>query len=94
MPTDGTTGKSGTRCWWRAATRDMNPTVDPALIAAAYEEDDAAAAAEYGAEFRRDIETFLGREAVEAVVVPGRCEMAPLPGTTYSAFVDPVGRLG
>jgi hypothetical protein len=79
---------------WRAATRDMNPTVDPAVIAAAYEQDDAAAAAEYGAEFRRDIEAFLDREAVGAVVVPGQRERAAVPGTTYVAFVDPSGGSG
>ena len=49
---------------WQADTRSMNPTVDPRVIEAAYEQDEAAAAAEYGAEFRRDVETFVSREAV------------------------------
>jgi hypothetical protein len=69
----------------------MNPTVDPALIARAYEEDESAAAAEYGAEFRRDIEGFVSREAVDAVVIPGRRELPPVEGVSYAAFCDPSG---
>src|SRR5439155_660275 len=60
---------------WQAPTRAMNPTVPEAVIAEAYAEDEAAAAAEYGAEFRRDVEAFLTREAVEAVVAPSRREL-------------------
>jgi hypothetical protein len=44
---------------WQADTRAMNPRVAPEVIAAAYATDEAAAAAEYGAEFRRDIESFV-----------------------------------
>ena len=51
----------------------------------------AAAAAEYGAEFRRDIESFVSREAVDAVVVQGRHELAPRSAVEYVAFVDPSG---
>ena len=39
---------------WQAATEVMNPTVDPAVITNAYEADEAAARAEYGALFRSD----------------------------------------
>ena len=49
------------------------------------------AAAEYGAEFRSDVEAFLPREAIDAVVVPGRRELPPLEGIRYVAFVDPSG---
>jgi hypothetical protein len=76
---------------WQADTRSMNPAVDPQVIADAYATDEAAAAAEYGAEFRRDIESFVSREAVDAVVIPGRRELPPVPGTRYVAFVDPSG---
>jgi len=34
----------------------MNPSVDASILSAAYEADEAAASAEYGAEFRREIE--------------------------------------
>jgi hypothetical protein len=54
----------------------MNPTIDEDVIGAAYAEDEASAAAEYGAEFRRDIETFIAREAVDAAVIPC-CEADP-----------------
>jgi len=76
---------------WQAPTRAMNPTVDERLIAAEYERDEAAAAAEYGAQFRRDVETFVSREAVDAVVVPGRRELPPVRGVQYVGFVDPSG---
>ncbi len=76
---------------WKADTRAMNPRVDLKVIDAAYEQDEVAAAAEYGAEFRRDIESFVGREAVDACVVPGRRELPPLERVRYAAFVDPSG---
>lgn len=76
---------------WQADTRSMNPTVDQAVIARAYEEDEAAAAAEYGAQFRSDVETFVSREAVEGCIVPGRIELPPVSGVRYEAFVDPSG---
>ena len=34
-----------------------------------------AAAAEFGAQFRSDVESFVTREAMDAVVVPGRFEL-------------------
>ena len=76
---------------WQAPTHRMNPLVDEQVIADAYAADEAAAAAEYGAEFRRDIESFVSREAIEAVVIPGRRELPPMSGTQYVAFVDPSG---
>jgi hypothetical protein len=76
---------------WHGDTKSMNPTVDPAVIARAYEDDEAVAAAEYGAEFRRDIETFIAREVLDRCVVPGRVELPPMAGVSYSAFVDPSG---
>lgn len=84
-------GKDGPVLVWRADTRTMNPTVPEELIAEAYERDPASAAAEYGAEFRSDVETFIAREVVEALVVPGRHELPPVSGTVYFAFVDPSG---
>ncbi len=49
------------------------------------------ARAEWLAEFRRDIEGYVSRDVVEAVVVPGRREPPPVEGLRYSAFVDPSG---
>jgi len=76
---------------WKAATRTMNPTVPQSVIDEAMEADPAHAAAEYGAEFRSDVETFVSREVVDAAVVPGRHELPPVPGVQYVAFVDPSG---
>lgn len=76
---------------WNADTRTMNPSVRPGIIAEAYERDPASAAAEYGAQFRVDIEAFLTREAVEACVSPGTRERSRIAGLRYSAFVDPSG---
>jgi hypothetical protein len=79
---------------WRADTASMNPTVPRSLIDQAYERDPAAAAAEYGAEFRRDVETFLTDEVLEAVTVAARYELPPVEGVRYSGFVDPSGGSG
>jgi hypothetical protein len=49
----------------------MNPSVPQSTIDAAYERDPASAEAEYGAQFRSDIEAYINREAVEAAVTPG-----------------------
>ena len=76
---------------WHAPTRSMNPTVPQSVINEATERDPASAAAEYGAEFRADIESFVAREAVEACVDAGLHERAALSEIQYSAFVDPSG---
>jgi len=76
---------------WKADTRTMNPTVPESFIADAIERDPANAAAEYGGDFRSDIESFISREAVDAVVVPGRHELPRTEGVGYVAFIDPSG---
>src|SRR6516165_9515412 len=76
---------------WRAPTRTMNQTIPQSLVDAALAEDPAKTAAEFLAEFRVDIETFVNREVVEAAVITGRHELAPVSGVNYLAFVDPSG---
>jgi hypothetical protein len=76
---------------WKASTRDMNPSVPQSFIDEQFANDPASAAAEYGAEFRTDVEAFLTREAVEAVVPRGRLEIMPTAGVSYVGFVDPSG---
>jgi hypothetical protein len=76
---------------WKADTRTMNPTVDDAFIARAYHEDESRASAEYGADFRRDIESYIDRELLDAVTMDGRRELPYLSTLTYTAFVDPSG---
>jgi terminase large subunit-like protein len=76
---------------WRAPTVVMNPSVPRGVIDDAYEADPASAAAEYGAEFRTDVETFVSREAVEACVAFGVRERPPVLDEYYMGFVDPSG---
>ncbi len=79
---------------WRAPTLTMNPALDPAIVAQAYEDDPDAAAAEYGAEFRNDLSDFVPRAVVDAATPPGRFEVAPIAAQSYVAFVDPSGGTG
>ncbi|MGB7294202.1 MAG: terminase large subunit [Candidatus Aminicenantales bacterium] len=76
---------------WKAGTLDMNPTYSQKVISRAILEDPAAAASEYAAEFRADLETFLSVEAIEACVIPGRFELPKIRDFSYFAFVDPSG---
>ena len=78
----------------KAPTRVLNPTIDQAIIDDAMADDPAAARAEWMAEFRDDVQAFLTREAIEACVVPGRYELMPFGGHTYSAFIDAAGGSG
>src|SRR5262249_32054342 len=76
---------------WRAPTRTMNPSVSQQVIDAATERDPASAAAEWLAEFRSDIESFINREAVEACITWDVRERAPMSAVRYYGFVDPSG---
>jgi hypothetical protein len=76
---------------WKAPTRVMNPSVPQSFIDEALQRDPASAAAEYMAEFRTDVESFIQREVVEAAVASGRHELPPLTGLSYVAFTDPSG---
>ena len=76
---------------WQAPTWRMNPVVPRSVIDRAYERDPASAAAEYGAQFRTDIEAFISREVIDAATMPERFELAPLSSVPYCAFCDPSG---
>ncbi len=76
---------------WQANTQKMNPAIDPAVIAEAYEDDPASAGAEYGAAFRNDIAAFADRAVVDSCTVLGRHELPQLARVTYHCFVDPSG---
>lgn len=69
----------------------LNPTLSADVIDAAYEDDPARAAAEYGAQWRSDVESFVTHEVIAAAVVPGRRELPPRADVRYFAFVDPAG---
>jgi hypothetical protein len=76
---------------WKAPTLTMNPAVPRRVIDDAYERDDVSAAAEYGAEFRSDLESYVSREVIEAAVIPDRHELPRVATVVYSAFADPSG---
>jgi hypothetical protein len=76
---------------WRGSSSLMNPSIDQALIDQEYERDPASADAEYGANFRVDVQQLISRELLDSVVVPGRTALPPVSGTHYLAFCDPSG---
>lgn len=75
----------------QASTRELNPTFDSRAIAKAYEEDPASAAAEFGGQFRTDVESFISRDVIDAIVVSGRYELPFTPGCAYQPMGDFAG---
>jgi hypothetical protein len=76
---------------WKTDTLTMNPAFAKAIIDEAYDDDPAAAAAEYGGEFRSDIESYISREAIDQCTIASLHERLPEDSKNYSAFVDPSG---
>ena len=72
----------------KAASRDMNPSLPQAVVDRAYDEDPAAAAAEYGSEWRSDVDGFVSDEVISPLLLKGVHEIAPESGVHYVAFVD------
>ena len=75
----------------QGATRDFNPDLPQSIIDKAMDRDPAAAAAEYMAQFRTDVEGFITREAVEACIGLNVRERPFERKHNYIAFVDPSG---
>jgi hypothetical protein len=75
----------------KAPSRTMNPSLSEKVVQRAYERDPASAAAEYGGEFRTDVESFISREVVESAVVSDRHELPRVAGVRYVGFCDPSG---
>lgn len=78
----------------QAPSKTMNPELAQRIIDRARQEDPSAAAAEWDAEFRVDVEDFLTLEAVEAATDSGVIERPPDPRISYRAFCDPSGGSG
>jgi hypothetical protein len=74
----------------QGTSRDFNPSLPQSVVDRAFERDRAAASAEYLAQFRTDIESFVSHEVVTACI-GDYVEMAPLSKNRYSAFTDPSG---
>ena len=71
----------------QGTSREFNPT---SVVDRAMERDPASASAEYMAQFRSDIESFVPFEVVRSCTV-GLFERTPQPAVVYFAFVDPSG---
>ena len=86
-------GKDGNVLVVRAPTWVINPTLprDRDFIAGQYADDPVAAAAEFGAEFRSDLEAFASLDVVKACVTEGVRERGAISKVSYMAFVDPSG---
>ena len=83
--------ETGANLVWQAATMLMNPTIDPKIIEQARLEDPAAAASEWMAQFREDIQAFIPIELVQRLVAPGMQERLPRREIQYFGFVDMSG---
>jgi hypothetical protein len=75
----------------QAPSRTMNPTLPQHVVDDAMREDAEAARAEYLAEFRGDITTFLDPDLVADCTRPKPLELPVASGLVYHAFVDPAG---
>lgn len=76
---------------WQAATEVMNPSVNRDEIDEAYKDDPQSAAAEYGAQFRDDLQSFLDADLLATLTRTSPLELPPRPGIKYFGFVDPSG---
>lgn len=75
----------------QAASKTMNPSLPQRVIDQAYDRDPESAKAEYGAQFRSDLEAFIERAAIESVTRAAPLELPFNSRNRYVAFVDPAG---
>lgn len=76
---------------WQAPTKVMHPSISQEFLDDEYERDPVSAKAEYGAEFRADIDNLVSEEVLADCVVFDRHELPPLDDLDYVAFTDPSG---
>ncbi|WP_429912888.1 hypothetical protein [Glycocaulis sp.] len=75
----------------QAASRILNPSLPQSVVDRAMERDPASARAEYGAEFRSDVESFIPQETVDASTDTGVTLRQPIKTVRYVGFADPAG---
>ena len=75
----------------QAASLVMNSTLPQSVVDRAMERDPASAKAEYGAEFRTDIESFVSLDNVRACISDRIFERPPNRSNAYLGFADPSG---
>jgi len=82
---------------WQAATWEMRPDTSEefqTFLAEQKADDPIGYESEYGAQFRKDLESYTSIEAVEAVTIQGRSWLAYDEGGRFYAFLDPAGGRG
>jgi hypothetical protein len=84
-------GRSGPVLVAQSPSMTMNPLLSSDIVAQAYQEDAVAAASEYGGLFRDDLEAFISRETVEALVRSSPLELPFDSKHRYTGFVDAAG---
>jgi hypothetical protein len=75
----------------KASTKTMNPLFHDSALKRLFQRDRAAARAEYDAEFREDLESYLSLEMLEVVTQANRVMLPPEANVKYFAFTDPSG---
>lgn len=75
----------------QAPSRSLNPSLPQSVVDRALERDAAAAAAEYLALWRTDVELLLTIEAIESCIDDGVLERPRIDGARYVGFCDPSG---
>jgi hypothetical protein len=78
----------------QAESTQLNPTLDPAIVAEALEADPAAARAEWLGQWRDDIAGYLSIELIESAVDAGVLVRPPKPGLRYVGYADAASGTG
>ena len=76
---------------WQAPSLTMNPTLDKTEIDLEYKLDPIKAAAEYGAQFRNDVDALLAPEVIDRATPPERYELPYDDTKYYVAAIDASG---
>jgi hypothetical protein len=84
-------GKDGDTLVIQATSKQLNPTLDDAIIAQALADDPAAARAELLGQFRDDVGGWMPTEVIEAAVDTGVTVRPPRKDSRYVSFCDPSG---
>lgn len=75
----------------QGGSRVLNPTLPEAVVTRALERDPASARAEYLAEWRDDVSSFLTADLVESATRSSPRALPPQDRLRYTAFIDPSG---
>ena len=75
----------------KGTSRELNSSLSQRVVDRAMERDEASARAEYLAEFRSDVQSFVDPEVIAACTIKGRHELPVASGIRYVAFTDPSG---